>query len=307
MGNSAQRGDDSPPICDYEGSTYRTDFWVGQGREYEDGAERVALRRLLPPTGRRLLEIGAGFGRLADLYGGYERVILLDYSRSQLEYARSRLGDGHDSGAGGRFLYVAADLYRLPLATNAVDTTVMVRVLHHLADVPLAFEQIARAVRPGGAFVLEFANKRHLKNIVRHLLGRGANPFAPEPFEFAELHYDFHPAWVAERLREAGLSPERRLSVSLLRSAWLKRISSPSLLVSIDAALQQITAPLTPGASVFVRCAAAKRGEARLAGDEALFRCPTCGHEPLTPMREGLRCSHCAAQWPIENGIYLFK
>ena len=30
------------PICDYEGSAYRTEFW-GQGREYEDAVERVAF------------------------------------------------------------------------------------------------------------------------------------------------------------------------------------------------------------------------------------------------------------------------
>ena len=57
-------------ICDYEGSSYRTDFWEGQGRQYEDMAERLALRKLLPPAGARLVEIGAGFGRLVDLYGG---------------------------------------------------------------------------------------------------------------------------------------------------------------------------------------------------------------------------------------------
>jgi hypothetical protein len=26
---------DHPPICDYEGSNYRTDFWEGRGRAYE--------------------------------------------------------------------------------------------------------------------------------------------------------------------------------------------------------------------------------------------------------------------------------
>ena len=52
-----------PRICDYEGSRYRTDFWEGQNREYEDRVERVAMQKLLPPRGERLLEIGAGFGR----------------------------------------------------------------------------------------------------------------------------------------------------------------------------------------------------------------------------------------------------
>jgi hypothetical protein len=84
-----------PSICDYEGSAYRTDFWT-QDRSYEDAAERIALEALLPPAGRRLIEIGAGFGRLADLYAGYEQVILFDYSRSLLQEARAQWGEhGH--------------------------------------------------------------------------------------------------------------------------------------------------------------------------------------------------------------------
>ena len=79
-------------ICDYEGSTYRIDFWEGQGREYEDLAERIALRKLLPPSGDLLMEIGAGFGRLVDLYDGYKNVVLLDYSKSMLRQAQERLG-----------------------------------------------------------------------------------------------------------------------------------------------------------------------------------------------------------------------
>jgi ubiquinone/menaquinone biosynthesis C-methylase UbiE len=152
------------PVCDYEGSRYRTDFWSGQGREYEDAAERIALQALLPPRGRRLIEIGAGFGRLAHLYAGYDEVILLDYARSQLRQAQDDLGNG-------RFTYAAGNLYDLPLANSSVDTVVMVRVLHHVKDPAAAFQEIRRILRPGGTYVLEFANKRHLKAIGRYLLG----------------------------------------------------------------------------------------------------------------------------------------
>jgi len=220
-------------LCDYEGSSYRTDFWEGRGRDYEDRVERLALGSLLPPSGRRLVDIGAGFGRLGSMYEGYDQVILLDYSRSQLEYARQRFGDE-------RFIYVVADIYKLPLATNAVDTAVMVRVLHHIADVPLALQQVKRVVCGQGAFILEFANKRHLKNIVKYVIGRGVNPFDRCPYEFADLHYDFHPAWVARQLREAGFEVEQRLSVSNLRSAFLKRIFSTSSLVKMEAVLQRV-------------------------------------------------------------------
>lgn len=291
---------DTPPICDYEGSAYRTEFWEGRGREYEDGAERVALRRLLPPRGRRLLDVGAGFGRLAPLYEGYDEVVLLDYSRSQLEYARERLGDE-------RFTYVAADLYRLPLADAAVDTTVMVRVLHHLVDVPRALGELRRATRGGGALVLEFANKRHLKNVVRHALGRGPNPFGHEPYEFAELHFDYHPAWVLQRLREAGFVPGRQLAVSALRVPLLKRALPTAALVALDGALQPLLAPLAPTPSQFVASRATGAAEGDLPDGEHLFRCPDCGHAPLEHTGGGVACPACGGAWPVENGVYVFK
>ena len=31
---------------------------------------------MLPPQGQTLIEIGAGYGRLADLYAGYETVVV---------------------------------------------------------------------------------------------------------------------------------------------------------------------------------------------------------------------------------------
>ena len=75
----------TPPVCDYEGSDYQTSFWEQGGRAYEDQAEEIALKRLLPKSGRLLLELGAGAGRNSPRYTGYERIILLDYSRTQLQ------------------------------------------------------------------------------------------------------------------------------------------------------------------------------------------------------------------------------
>mgnify|MGYP001816288424 CR=1 FL=1 len=68
--------DREPRVCDYEGSSYKTDFWDGQGREYEDLAERIALEHLLPPAGRRLVDIGGGFPRS---YPDYPTPPLDDY------------------------------------------------------------------------------------------------------------------------------------------------------------------------------------------------------------------------------------
>ena len=76
-----------PPICDYEGSDYQTTFWDEGGRAYEDQAEAVALNRLLPNRGDLMLEIGAGAGRNTPRYLAYERVVLMDYSLTQMQQA----------------------------------------------------------------------------------------------------------------------------------------------------------------------------------------------------------------------------
>ena len=296
-GSSPPNTDDAPPICDYEGSSYRTDFWEGQGRDYEDLAERHALRKLLPDAGSRLLDIGAGFGRLADLYDGYGHVILLDYSVSQLQYARQHLGDS-------RFTYVAADLYQLPLANNAVDTTVMVRVLHHITDVARALFQIQRATRGSGTFVLEFANKRHALNIARRILGSDVDPFDHQPYAFAELHYDYHPAWVREQLQEAGFQPQRERAVSSFRIPALKRLIPARLLARMDAALQALTAPLAIAPSQFVRSRVAKSC-ASLA--QHILACPRCGQSPLDESGSQVSCPACHAHWAIDQGVYVFK
>lgn len=292
----------SPAICDYEGSTYRTDFWVGQGREYEDRVERIALRKLLPPTGERLVEIGAGFGRLADLYGGYGQVILVDYAISQLRQAQERLG------ADGRFVFVAANLYHLPFPAGCFDTAVTVRVLHHVQDLPAALAEIGRVLGGGGTFVLEYANKRHLRAVLRQLAGRarpGEAPFDLSPYEFVPLNFDFHPRYVTQSLEQANVAIEKELSVSLFRLPLLKRWIPTGLLATLDGWLQAPAAGWHMTPSQFVRTR--RLGSAGDHGPGSLFACPRCGFAGLEEVADGLHCSGCESQWPVENGIYDFR
>lgn len=81
-----------PAICDYEGSTYRTDFWEGKGRDYEDAVERIILRQFLPKAARRYVDFGAGFGRLINEADRYDEVVIMDYSSTMLQDAQARLG-----------------------------------------------------------------------------------------------------------------------------------------------------------------------------------------------------------------------
>lgn len=286
-------------VCDYEGSRYRYDFWEGQGREYENLAERIALRALLPPGGDVLIEIGAGYGRLADLYNGYQRVVLLDYARSQLEEARSYLSHPE------RYTLVVGDVYGLPFVDGLFDVVTMVRVLHHLPDVPRALAELHRVIRPAGSAILEHASKRHLKAIVRWLLGRQAwNPFTPQPVEFETLNFDFHPGWIRQQLAAAGFRTQAVRSVSHFRLPLLKKLVPADWLAALDGLVQPTGRwwQLTP--SVFVL---ARTDKPSSASPQGFFCCPICRSADLSSDGPVMVCGGCGRQWNAEGGIYDFK
>jgi SAM-dependent methyltransferase len=291
-------------VCDYEGSRYRTEFW-GEGRAYEDGAERVALQHMLPPIGHRLIDIGGGYGRLVPLYDGYEQVVIFDYALSQLRQARDLWGTSGSAGR-PRYIYVAGDFYRLPFAIASFDTVVMVRTLHHATDVPSVLRGVTDILAPDGSFVLEFANKRNLKAILRYLAGRQDwSPFDRQPVEFAPLNFDFHPAWIEERLAEVDLQIRQRRAVSSFRLAWLKRLLPTGLLVTLDRIVQPTGELLPLSPSIFVRCETRDRPSRR--SDALRFRCPGCGSTHLQEKPEEVVCLSCGRIYPIQNGIYNFK
>ncbi len=295
---------ENPPICDYEGSDYQQTFWDEGERAYEDRVEAIALRRLLPRSGRLLLEVGAGAGRNAPRYVGFERIVLLDYARSQLRLAQERLG------ANGRFLYVAGDAYRLPFAPGQFDAATMIRTLHHMVEPRLALAQVRQVLREGAVFILEYPNKCNAKAILRYALRRQDwNPFSPEPIEFAALNFDFHPRAVRIWLEECGFILERQLSVSHFRLGWLKRAVPLSVLVALDALLQWSGAWWQFSPSVFVRARAGLEPSSPGAQPSSaiLFRCPRCGCYPLEEHPSQVVCAACLHEYPIHDGIYDFR
>jgi ubiquinone/menaquinone biosynthesis C-methylase UbiE len=289
-----------PPICDYEGSDYQERFWELGGRAYEDRVEAVALGRLLPTGGDRLLEVGAGAGRHTPRYSGFRQIVLLDYSRTQLEQAKARLGEGEG------YLYVAGDVYRLPFAPGVFDAATMIRTLHHMADPLAALRQVRFAMETSGVFVLEYANKRNLKAIARWILRRQVwDPFSHEPVEFVPLNYNFHPAAVRGWMSEAGFKVVRQLTVSHFRQNLLKRIVPMGLLVALDSMAQRTGNWLQLTPSVFLGAQAIGRGER--APEGAFWRCPVCGSLDIEKTDAGLSCKGCDRLWPVREGIVDFK
>ena len=302
----------TPPVCNYEGSDYQTSFWEQGGREYEDRAEAIALRRMLPQSGKLMLELGAGAGRNTPRYAGFEHIVVLDYSTTQLAQAQEKLGRSDPQGAMPKYIYVAADIYHLPFRDNQFDAATMIRTLHHMADAPKALSQVQNVIRPNAVFILEFANKLNLKSILRYWLGKQDwNPFTLEPVEFVKLNFDFHPKAISNWLGDLGFSIEKTLTVSHFRLGLLKRIIPANFLAALDGLFQPTGAFLQFTPSVFVKAKVKKRNTARTneipVNVIELFKCPDCGSEKLEEKKDHLDCTNCKAQWAVRDGIYDFR
>jgi len=289
----------TPPVCDYEGSNYQQRFWEEGGRAYEDQAEALALKKLLPAKGKHLLELGAGAGRNTPRYSGFDQVTLVDYSTTQLSQAIERLGDGK------RYRFIAADIYRLPFGPNSFDAATMIRTLHHFSQPEKALAQVKGCLANGAVFILEFANKRNLKALIRYLTGRQKwNPFSRESVEFAELNFDFHPKSVKSMLKDLGFDIERQISVSYLRAGIFKRLPM-GILMAKERALQSLFSWTAYSPSIFLR--AVLSGAPASLSEIQLFRCPACGHYPLEDTPPLISCDSCGRSYPVKDGIYDFR
>ena len=288
------------PVCDYEGSTYQRDFWDAGGREYEDQVEAVAIKRLMPKRGSRLLEVGAGAGRNTMRYTGFDQIVLLDYSRTQLEQAQARLG------VSKRFIYVAADIYKLPFDSAVFDAATMIRTLHHLSEPRDALRNIRYSLARGATFALEYANKQNFKAILRWVTRKQEwNPFHRDTIEFAELNYDFHPTMIDKWLSETGFCIRRKLTVSHLRADFLKRTIPLRMLVGLDSVLQWTGDWWQLSPSVFIQSMVEGKPESIKEG--LIWRCPSCSSVDLESSADGLKCGTCGRVWPLSDGIYNFK
>ena len=238
-------------VSDYNGYDYKADFWENTGREYEDQADRMAIRKLLPKRMEKFADIGGGYGRLANEYlKRAHKVYLFDYSKTELKQAKEIYGDKIETKAG--------DIYSLPFKDNELDGLMMIRVTHHLKDLKKAMSELYRVLKPGGVAVIEVANKRTLPKMARFITGRSkVNPFDKKVANYKEISkdgfYNYHPKYVEEIFAKIGFKREKVLSVSNFRSRGLKKVLKTKNLVKMENSAQQILAPIRFAPSIYYK------------------------------------------------------
>jgi arsenite methyltransferase len=165
---------------------------------------RATLETLQLTAGERVLDIGSGPGLLADemaaAVGPTGSVCGIDTSEPMLDMSRKRCATRT------WVEFRQADATRLPYPDGSFDAAVSTQVYEYVPDIPAAFAELHRILRPGGrAVVLD----TDYGSLILHTgdKARMARILAAwsEHFVHAEL-----PRTLSRQLRDAGFTLRRR-------------------------------------------------------------------------------------------------
>lgn len=118
---------------------------------YISGYSAWMYHKCMPYLGKRIFDVGAGMGRMAEFYAGNaERVVATDIFQSQVDYMNS-----HFAGV-PYFEAVLLDILESDLTpyVGGFDTVLCVNVLEHLEQDALAIEKMETLLCEGGNLVL---------------------------------------------------------------------------------------------------------------------------------------------------------
>lgn len=179
----------------------------------DETVEAALARRIGTESLGRLLDIGTGTGRMAELFSERaERIVALDKSLAMLRVARAKLQHLPTE----RVELVQGDFGSLPFAADSFDTVLFHQVLHFAQNPSAALAEAARVTRAGGRIaIVDFAahQREELRDRYAHarlgfedghmqqlLSAAGFEPDAPEALGTGELIVKI---WIAHRRAEA--------------------------------------------------------------------------------------------------------
>ncbi len=233
-------------------------YW--QDRVYEHKAEVIAISSFLAKikTVTSLLEVGAGYGRLTSSYfHRAKKIILTDPSAKLLSIAKD---ERHSNKL--HFVHCSVEKLCNKVKNNAIDLIIMVRVLHHINDIKATFDTVHSVLKPRGYFILEFANKLHLKSVLKELLKGNFTVFydifpkdvrSRKSIKKHTIGFkNYHPGYILDILENCGFEIIEIRSVSNVRSTFLKKYIPVEVLCSIEKYFQTILSHIYFGPSTFV-------------------------------------------------------
>jgi len=155
-----------------EARAYSAWFETPLGEQVWRDERRAILHLLGPVGGKRILDAGAGDGRLTvELAALGAEVTALDISPAMLSRAERRAEQN-----GVRITTVEGDLNALPFPPGAFDRVISVTVLCFVSQPLQAVRELARVLVPGESLVIADLGRWSAWNLHRWMRGRMGDP-----------------------------------------------------------------------------------------------------------------------------------
>ena len=155
------------------------------GKEQANALMSSMLERLaFDPTGKRILDVGCGFGRL---FPGFAELGFTEIWGVDISPEMTRLGEQQCPVPSARFVVVDGGVLT-GIDSNYFNFCFSRGVFLHLPEEQALWSylhEIHRALVPGGTFQLDFAGHPTIKSTALRLIPDGARPWARTLYRFA--------------------------------------------------------------------------------------------------------------------------
>ena len=228
-------------------------YW--ETREYENRSEQIILKKILKLIDKKdsLIDIGCGFGRLTSTYTPlFKRCLLVEPSEKLLNQAKEFYQKYP------HLTFKKAFVEHLPTENESFDVALLVRIIHHLTNLPEVMAEIKRVLKPGGYLILEYANKMHFKNYLEAILKFNFKFFTDHQPEslIKKSHvapfFNYHPNQIKTILFANGFKVIRRFSASNFRFPLLKKMVPLKVLLFLERIISPLASRYRFGPSIFV-------------------------------------------------------
>lgn len=297
---------------DYDYSTY----W--SKREYENKAELLLLDKMFADSsGEWFLDIGGSFGRISSVYSTrFSKPIIIDYSLKTLQRNYKDLKKRYPN-----IELVAANAYHLPFKNHSFDGAIMVRVLHHIEKPKQCIKEIYRVLNNEGIYIQEFANKLHIKAVVRAILTLNFSVFDNKPYQQPNkknyegavkdskvIFLNYPLKYIKELLTDIGFRIATVSGCSFLRLNALKRIFSINFLLFWEKIFQKTLSWTNISPSIFIKAIKTEDTINNKAGSKLtdLLVCPKCQGNLLFKSTLAT-CSNCKSTYNKKENIWDFR
>ena len=194
----------------------------GSSNSNINDGNRVDVAAQLLPNGHRLLDLGCGDGRLAQVLGStFQEYYGLDIAASAVK-AATRVG-------------VKAQVWDLdsppyPFPQGHFQAIAALDVIEHVWDPCQIMREISRLLCPGGVAVVAVPNIRYWPRLVQIVLKSNVPPTSDDTgaYDGGHIHY-FAAGNLKSLLKSAGLRPEAICGVFGVK--WFIGLRSPGLVI----------------------------------------------------------------------------